>query len=220
MTRSIRTLTTLLSSLVLTLIVVGCGSKTDTTGKPTKVSTKPSIENPEAAGEGGKLFAHWPEAGFEGALVISGEQNGYVEPCGCTAGQRGGLARRLDLVDRLRKQGWDLALIDLGSLINDPNTHGGPIETRIRYSYALKALDLIGYSAVSLSPTDLKLGVAEVLTQYMNYLGESLKVGRRQCDRRRKPGPDSVDGTRRAQRRWRHQGGDHVRSSSPPALPC
>ena len=174
---SIRTLSALVGLLVATLIVVGCSSKTDTVGTPTKVSTKkPSIENPEAAGDSGKLFAHWPEAGFEGALVISGEQNGYVEPCGCTAGQRGGLARRLDLVDKLRDQGWNVTLIDLGSLINDPNTHGGPIETRIRYSYALKALDLIGYTAVSLSPTDLKLGVAEVLTQYMNYLGDSLKV--------------------------------------------
>ena len=31
-------------------------------------------------------------------------------------------------------------------------------------------------AALALSPNDLKLGVAEVLTQYMNYLGEGLSV--------------------------------------------
>ncbi len=166
-----------LGFVAVLLIVVGCSTRTDTAGTPSKVAVKPkrSVENPEA-GDSGKLFAHWPEAGLEGALLITGEQNGYLEPCGCTAGQRGGLARRLDLVDKLRKQGWNLALVDLGSLINDPNLHGGPVETRIRYTYALKALDLIGYTAVALSPTDLKLGVAEVVTQYMNTLGETMRV--------------------------------------------
>ncbi len=36
-------------------------------------------------------------------LVISGEQNGYMEPCGCSEDQEGGLIRRYDLVERLRQ---------------------------------------------------------------------------------------------------------------------
>jgi hypothetical protein len=156
------------------LATVGCGSRSSPSGA---TKTTLSVPNPAKAGAdaaGAKLFGDWPTPA--GALLISGEQIGYLEPCGCTAGQRGGLARRLDLVERLKAQGWKLAAIDLGSLINDPNTMGGPEETRIRYTFALKALETIGYDAVALSPVDLKLGVGEVMTRYLNHQGERLKV--------------------------------------------
>ncbi len=35
-----------------------------------------------------KLFADWPKP--VAAALISGEQNGYLVPCGCTSGQLGG----------------------------------------------------------------------------------------------------------------------------------
>src|SRR5688500_1185598 len=34
-------------------------------------------------------------------LILSGEMRGYLEPCGCTAGQHGGLGRRADLIKKL-----------------------------------------------------------------------------------------------------------------------
>ena len=55
--------------------------------------------------------------------------DGYLEPCGCSQGQLGGLIRRLDFVDRLKAQNWPFALIDLGSLIKDP---AGPGEVSSR----------------------------------------------------------------------------------------
>ena len=49
------------------------------------------------------------------ALMISGEMHGYVEPCGCTGGQTGGLARRATLATQLRdERGWNVVGIDLG----------------------------------------------------------------------------------------------------------
>ncbi len=156
------------------LAVVGCGSRSSTPGTSQRTLTASGSGQKGAEDLNAKLFSDWPKPA--GALLISGEQLGYLEPCGCTEGQRGGLARRLNLVERLRAQGWDMAAIDLGSLINDPNTAGGPEETRIRYSFALKALELIGYDAVALSPTDLKLGVGEVLTRYLNHQGSRLKI--------------------------------------------
>ena len=53
-------------------------------------------------------------------LVISGEQDGYMEPCGCSEDQEGGLIRRYDLIERLHKRNWPTVLFDLGSLIKDP----------------------------------------------------------------------------------------------------
>ena len=162
---------------VAILAVVGCGSGSKSEGRGPVVSQIPTATS-EPSPEPGKkkLFANWPTPA--GAIVISGEQLGVREPCGSTEGQRGGLARRMDLIQKLRAQGWPLALIDLGSLINDPNelVWGGPEETRIRYGIALKALEIMGYDALALSTTDLKLGVGDVLMRYANHQGEKLKV--------------------------------------------
>lgn len=154
------------------LVVIGCESRPSS-------STVMSVPSSGAKAESTpdkptKLFANWPTP--VGALIISGQQIGFLEPCGCSAGQKGGLARRLDLVEKLRAQGWPLALIDLGSLSSDDlRHHGGPEEARIRFGYALKGLEIMKYSAVALSATDLKLGVGEVMNRFMN-LGDQLKV--------------------------------------------
>ena len=50
-------------------------------------------------------------------LIVSGEQGGYLEPCGCSEEQYGGLIRRFDFIERLHNQNkWPTVLIDLGSL--------------------------------------------------------------------------------------------------------
>ena len=110
--------------------------------------------------------------------MISGEQFGYLEPCGCTKGQLGGLIRRYDLVEQLRAEKWPLALVDLGSLIKDPaSARGGPEQTQDQVRHvALKALATMKYDALALSPEDLKLGVDEAVGQFLNMPGDRLKV--------------------------------------------
>jgi hypothetical protein len=159
-----------LSALVLA--VVGCnpGPSAQSPGASNKPPAAERKDSPPPAAP--KLFANWPTPA--GALLFSGEQLGYLEPCGCTAGQRGGLARRFDMIERLRKQGWKLVELDLGSLINDPNERpfGGPEQTKIKFDYALKALAKMGYDSVALSPADLKLTV-------LGYMGQILQLGDR-----------------------------------------
>ena len=109
-------------------------------------------------------------------MLISGEQDGYLEPCGCTSGQLGGLRRRYDLIRRIRDQKWPLALIDLGSLIKDPaGARGGFEQAKIKFTVALKALALLKYDALALSAEDLKIGVDEALAQFLN-MGERPKI--------------------------------------------
>jgi hypothetical protein len=173
MTRPARLSLIVVGGSLALLVVVGCHSRTANSGPKrgpiAAISTKANDGSSQR-----KLLAHWPTPA--GALIISGQQLGYLEPCGCTKGQRGGLARRMDLIERLRAQGWPLALLDLGSLINDPNTAGGPEETRIRYSIALRGLETMGYDAVALGATDLKLGVDDVLMRYLNHEGQKLRI--------------------------------------------
>ncbi|MDR3635724.1 MAG: multiheme c-type cytochrome [Isosphaeraceae bacterium] len=159
------------------LAYIGCGQPSSTkdaaADAPTNPLTKPPAV-PDSAGKS-KLFANWPTPA--GALVISGEQDGYLEPCGCTQGQQGGLTRRYDLAERLKAQSWPLALIDLGSLIKDPaGSRGGPEESKFKFMTALQALSTMNYDALALSAEDLKLGVGEVLGQFLNNMGERTKV--------------------------------------------
>jgi hypothetical protein len=148
------------------LIYVGCNSRSD---KVPRVITaaKPITEAPKVAGDGKKLIADWPTPA--GALILTGEQDGYLEPCGCSEGQHGGLGRRYDLVERLRSQGWPLTLVDLGSLIANPaGARGGQVQAKVKFGVALRALALMKYDALALSAEDLKLSVDEVLGQFLN----------------------------------------------------
>ena len=128
------------------------------------------------ASKGDRLFGDGPEP--VGALVFSGEQFGYLEPCGCTQGQIGGLKRRYDLIERLREdRKWPLVLLDLGSLIKDPaGGRGGFEQAKLKFDVALKALGLMRYQALALAPEDLKIGTDEALIRYVNTLGETTKV--------------------------------------------
>ena len=110
-------------------------------------------------------------------LLISGEQDGYVEPCGCSEDQEGGLIRRYDLVERLHKRNWPTALFDLGSLIKDPaGARGGFEQAKYKFDHAIKALKLLKYDALALSAEDLKVGVNEALGLFDNGLGDITKI--------------------------------------------
>ena len=110
-------------------------------------------------------------------LLISGEQDGYMEPCGCSEDQEGGLIRRYDLVERLHKRNWPTALFDLGSLMKDPaGARGGFEQAKHKLDHAIKALKLLKYDALALSAEDLKIGVADALGFFDNGLGDKTKI--------------------------------------------
>jgi Cytochrome c554 and c-prime len=160
----------------LLLGYVGCRSSTTSeSAAPTAETSTQKPAEPKPAPTS-KLFADWPTPA--GALLISGEQLGYLEPCGCTEGQAGGLLRRYDLADRLRAdQKWPLVLIDLGSLIKDPATaRGGPEQAKLKFHTALAALTLMGYDALALSPEDLKVGVDEAVGQFLGLKGKTPRI--------------------------------------------
>lgn len=175
--------------VVALLAYVGCSSSRDGTGETAGAAGKPSRGSspsspvvvpeakPKAEAEAvAPPLADWPAPA--GALVLSGEQLGYLEPCGCSAGQLGGLLRRYRLIEQLKaERKWPLALADLGSLIKDPaSARGGPEQTKIKFHTALQALAAMKYDALALSPEDLKVGVDEAVGQFLNLPGESPKV--------------------------------------------
>lgn len=165
-----------LALVAVILTYVGCTTKTEPEATDeTPTPSKAAAQGGGSENTGEKPFAGWPTPAA--ALLISGEQDGYLEPCGCTSGQLGGLRRRFELVERLREeQKWPVAAVDLGGLIKDPaSARGGSEETKAKFIISLKALGLLKYAAFALSVEDLENGVDEAFAQFLD-LGDQPKV--------------------------------------------
>ncbi len=52
-------------------------------------------------------------------LFVTGNQHGYIEPCGCTGleNQKGGLARRYTFMKQVEAKGWPIVSIDAGNQV-------------------------------------------------------------------------------------------------------
>jgi 2',3'-cyclic-nucleotide 2'-phosphodiesterase (5'-nucleotidase family) len=95
------------------------------------------------------LLADWPAPAA--ALLLSGEQLGYLEPCGCSERQMGGLSRRADLADQLRSRGWAVTGFELGGTIKRTRP-----QSKHKFAFTRDALNTIGYKGLSLGLEDLR----------------------------------------------------------------
>ena len=112
----------------------------------------------ELAVDGPEDYRTWPAPDV--ALIVTGQQNGYIEPCGCTGldRQKGGVARRFTFMSQLRQQGWQLVPIDAG---NQVRRFGRQAE--IKFQQTAEALRSMQYKMVGFGPDDVRLGVGELL---------------------------------------------------------
>ena len=103
-------------------------------------------------------FEHWSPP--ELTLVVTGNQHGYIEPCGCTGldKQKGGMARRFTFLDQLRRRGWTVAPIDAG---NQVRRFGAQAEIKLQKT--VDALSSMNYRAVGIGPDDVRLGIGPML---------------------------------------------------------
>ena len=129
---------------------------------PTEVPAEAPAENPakSAAVPKSPLFEGWPQPQL--VLFVTGQQQGYIEPCGCTglANQKGGLARRQTLLKDLRdNKKWPVVAVDVGS---QSKRFGR--QSEIKFQRTADALRSMGYQAVALGVDDLRLTGGELLS--------------------------------------------------------
>lgn len=97
------------------------------------------------------LLGGWPKPAF--VIVLSGEQHGYMEPCGCSVTQSGGLSRRADCFRQIDSvKGWPLTALDLGGLVRKDNE-----QNKLKFQVMLAALNELGYKAMGLGMEELQL---------------------------------------------------------------
>lgn len=104
-------------------------------------------------------WREWPQP--QAVLVFSAQQDGYIEPCGCTGleNQKGGLARRHTLLKQMEERGWPVVPLDGG---NQVRRFGRQAE--VKFQSTVQGLDILDYEVAGFGPEDLRLGVGELLS--------------------------------------------------------
>ena len=120
---------------------------------PEKTDPAAAAKHTEAPPPAKPLLDGWPEPKI--ALVLSGDMHGYIEPCGCSLNQLGGLSRRADLLKQLHARGWPTGAFDTGGLVNNPARQ----QAKIKLQMALDALFELKYAGVALGVEELRIGV-------------------------------------------------------------
>jgi hypothetical protein len=118
----------------------------------------PEKEKVDPITANGPIFVGWPKPDV--ALVFSGEQDGYLEPCGCAGldNQKGGFRRRAKFFQQLREQGWPIVALDAGG---QEKRFG--VQPAIKFDFALRALDKLNYAAVGLADDDLRMDLLSLV---------------------------------------------------------
>ncbi len=121
----------------------------------------------DTAGAGGQAssnyFHDWPkDRKPDLVILLSGQQHGYIQPCGCSYPQFGGLERRFNLIQQLKKdKGWPIIAVDLG----DVPQERGP-QRMLKYVTSMEALKTIGYSAVGIGQYEAQLPLIDGLAMF------------------------------------------------------
>ena len=100
----------------------------------------------------GPIFVDWPKPKL--ALLFSGAQQGYIEPCGCAGleNQKGGLSRRHQLMKKLRSDGWPVAAFEAGGLVKKFGR-----QQELKFAASIEGLKAMEYDAIAFGGDDLPL---------------------------------------------------------------
>ncbi len=105
----------------------------------------------------GRDGVEWPKPRF--AFVLTGMEEGYIEPCGCAGLDRmkGGMTRRYTFIEKLRKEGWPVVALDVGGI-----ARGYGQEALLKFLTMIEGKREMGYQAIALGTSDLQLPAGEL----------------------------------------------------------
>jgi hypothetical protein len=154
-----------LVGLVLGLAAIGACGWTRNPGGDGPADDTGQTRSTEPTVGGRPLFSDWPKSqNPDAALVLSGETFGFIQPCGCSRPQKGGLERRAEFINGLKAKGWPVAGVDLGDLY--PAKGLVEDQTKLKYRLMMNALRELGYIAVGVGKSEFAAGIDNVLGEY------------------------------------------------------
>ncbi|WP_338050604.1 5'-nucleotidase [Pyxidicoccus caerfyrddinensis] len=92
-------------------------------------------------------------------LLLTGDNQGEIAPCGCKQEPQGGLARRKTAVDAEKARGLPVVLLDAGNaLFRKPVRQDEPLVTQ-RAELVLEQMEALGTTAMAVGHRDLSQGL-------------------------------------------------------------
>jgi len=124
----------------------------------TKKTDRPDKHAPVDLTKLEPIFVGWEKPAL--ALVISGEQDGYMEPCGCAGfdNMKGGLTRRHSFIKEKQEAGWNLVGLDVGGQLKRTGK-----QAELQFNNTVDSLKAMGYQAIGLGVSDLRIDSQNVL---------------------------------------------------------
>jgi hypothetical protein len=99
-------------------------------------------------------------------LVFTGDEHGYMEPCGCSERQSGGFARRGDLLRQIREErSWPATAFNVGGTLYEPRV--GYRQSLIKFSILRRGLSELGFEGMALGKEELMLGPSELYNEHV-----------------------------------------------------
>ena len=125
--------------------------------------TTPLVKSSQTKAAPVPIVKDWPQPAF--VLAITGQQHGYIEPCGCSPKQSGGLARRADLLRQLREdKKWPVLALETGGTLDESRVTRR--QSLLKFNMIQDALNGMGYRALGLGTEELKLGATKLFEIY------------------------------------------------------
>ncbi len=151
----------------IVLIAAAAGGAWFVLSRPAGEAPEPAASNPLQPGSGAKprtapdpLFKGWGAPAF--AIMLSGDQHGHIEPCGCSLRQLGGIARRDDLLKQMTARGWPVTAFDVGGLVNRPARR----QSQIKFDAMTSALKSMKYAGLALGVEELQTDLQFLLASH------------------------------------------------------
>lgn len=104
------------------------------------------------------LFFQPPKQDEEWTVLVTGDLDGYLSPCGCTKPMSGGIRRMATVVRQLTVPKRTALLVDGGFVIGEGR------QDEIKAETLAECFKSMGVAAVNLAPADAALGVGSVLS--------------------------------------------------------
>ncbi len=144
------------------VFAVGCGgdSENAATNQSASSNQGSSGDSDDRESPPAPLLEGWKEPAA--AIIVTGEQYGYMEPCGCSENQSGGISRRADLFRQIHEKQWPVTAIDLGGVVKRDRQ-----QSQIKYAKLIEAMKWMDYKVMGIAKQELRLGPAFLLSQHM-----------------------------------------------------
>jgi hypothetical protein len=156
-------------------LLSGCSGDVKSTGATSAESTQTETARPVAASDhseaasgpevSGEYCEGWPKPAV--VFAVTGQMHGYLEPCGCTDPQYGGVSRRAALLQQLRDRGWDPIPLDLGGTLRRSRQ-----QSQFKFQALLTALRDMKYQVLTMGEEELRLGGGWLLSQHVTDPGD------------------------------------------------